>query len=391
MKKSKFKFKKAIITSAIVMASFVPLANANDVKLSGFLSIGGGVVEDKTKFAYNDISEEDFTLSNNLLGLQITGTIAENLTATGQFIARNSDNYTVNSEWAYLTYTVSGSSKVRAGRIRAPFYLYSDFLDVGYAYSWIQPPREVYYAAVANNINGVDYFATGVLGSFDTTFETYFGSADDETQEGTNVTKSSVRNQVGVVGTLGKDWWNLRAAYVRVDVTLDNANMNQIAATLRGFNYGNNADKFLAADDKVIFMELGGTIDTGTFVAAAEHIEIKAKDTFIGNNKRDYIMLGVRNGDFLYHITASKDDDEVAHPEAGIPSGVVLPGVGSSDVLIGILKSVASSQSISRNVLTLGVRWDITAGTALKFQFDDVDDDNRGKQKVYAVAVQTVF
>lgn len=390
MKAFKFPFKKSCLTLAVLMAGFAPWVQASDIKLSGFLSVGGGMVDDEDKLSYNGLSEEDFTIKNNILGLQVTGTISDKLTATGQFIARSANNYQVNSEWAYLTYKVSDSSKIRAGRLRTPFYMYSDFLDVGYAYSWISPPREVYYLPF-NNIDGVDFYTSNSLGSFDTTFQAYFGSFDDELELGGSLAQANTCNQMGVAGTFGKDWWNLRAAYHRADLTIESASLTTLANTLRQFNFAANADKVLMDDDSVNFIELGGTIDTGTFVAAAEHIELDATDSFLGKNVREYVMLGIRSGDFLYHVTASKSDDEISHPEAGIPAGVALPVVGSTNYLIGVLKGAAMQESIHRDVLTLGVRWDVTSGTALKFQFDDIDDDAEGKQKVFSAAVQTVF
>lgn len=383
-------FKKNSLTLAVLLLGFASIAHASDVKLSGFLSVGGGMVSDEEKFSYNGISEEDFTIKNNVLGVQITGTISDKLSATGQFIARGSNNYQVDSEWAYLTYKVSDSSKIRAGRLRTPFYMYSDFLDVGYAYSWITPPREVYYLPF-NNIDGVDFYTSASVGSFDTTFQAYFGSFDDELELGGNLAQANTRNQMGVAGTFGKDWWNLRAAYHRADLTIESPSLTTLANTLRQFNFAANADKVLMDDDSVNFIQLGGTIDTGTFVAAAEHIELDATDSFLGKNVREYVMLGIRSGELLYHVTASKSDDEISHPEAGIPAGVALPVVGSTNYLIGVLKGAAMQESIHRDVLTLGVRWDVTSGTALKFQFDDIDDDAEGTQKVFSVAVQTVF
>ncbi len=383
-------FKTNSLTLAVLLLGFASIAHASDVKLSGFLSVGGGMVSDEEKFSYNGISEEDFTIKNNVLGVQITGTISDKLSATGQFIARGSNNYQVDSEWAYLTYKVSDSSKIRAGRLRTPFYMYSDFLDVGYAYSWITPPREVYYLPF-NNIDGVDFYTSASVGSFDTTFQAYFGSFDDELELGGNLAQANTRNQMGVAGTFGKDWWNLRAAYHRADLTIESPSLTTLANTLRQFNFAANADKVLMDDDSVNFIQLGGTIDTGTFVAAAEHIELDATDSFLGKNVREYVMLGIRSGELLYHVTASKSDDEISHPEAGIPAGVALPVVGSTNYLIGVLKGAAMQESIHRDVLTLGVRWDVTSGTALKFQFDDIDDDAEGTQKVFSVAVQTVF
>lgn len=384
MKTFKFPFKKSCLTLAVLMAASAPWVQASDVKLSGFLSVGGGLVDDDKKLPYNGLSEEDFTLKNNIFGLQVSGTISDKLTVTGQFIARSNSNYEVNSEWAYLTYAVSDSSKIRAGRLRTPFYMYSDFLDVGYAYSWISPPREVYYVPF-NNVDGVDFYTANSVGGFDTSLQVYFGSFDDSAELAGSIAQAKTRNQMGFAGTFGKDWWNLRAAYHRADFTIDSASLAGLADVLTQNNFPKNASKLLVDEDSVDFIELGATVDTGTFVAAVEHIEFNSNDSFQGKDIREYVMVGLRAGEFLYHVTASKSKDEVSHPEAGIP---VVP---QTAVLIGTIQGVAASQVENRDVLTVGARWDVTSGTALKLQLDNVDDDAEGKQKVLSVAVQTVF
>jgi hypothetical protein len=359
--------------------------------------VGGGFVEDEKSVPYGGYSEEDLTLANNLLGLQISGKISDKLTATAQLIARSSDDYAVNSEWAYLTWQVSDNTKIRAGRLRTPFYMYSDSLDVGYSYAWISPPREV-YSVPFNNVDGIDVYSTGTLGSFDTSVQAYFGSFEDELNFSGVMAATKTRNQMGVAATIGKDWWTFRAAYHQADLWVDvsqaplsaTTTMGSFAQTLGAFGFAKNGDKLLLEDDKTTFAEVGLNIDTGKFVAAIEHTELEAKDSLLSKRIREYIMGGVRMGDWLVHLTFSKAKDEASHPEAGIPAGVALPVVGSTNFLIGTLKAVADSQVETRDVITLGTRWDVTSGTALKFQIDDVDD-SKGDQKVFSVAVQTVF
>ncbi|HEY0892346.1 MAG TPA: DNA topoisomerase IV, partial [Cellvibrio sp.] len=179
MKKMNSIRKKHSLALIIALCMAAPLTQAGDLNLSGFLSVGGGMIDDEDSPGYGGYDEEDLTFDKNLLGLQVTGQVNEKITATAQLIARSETDYEVNAEWAYLTWQASDSVKVRAGRLRTPFYMYSDFLDVGYAYSWITPPREVYYLPF-NNVDGVDFYVTQTLGIFDTSFQAYFGSFDDE-------------------------------------------------------------------------------------------------------------------------------------------------------------------------------------------------------------------
>jgi len=386
----------------MVFALGVLPAQASDLKFSGFLSIGGGMVDDEKSLPYAGYSEEDFNFNNNILGLQVTGPVAEKLTATAQFIARSGDDYNVASEWAYVSYQATSSTKIRAGRLRTPFYMYSDFLDVGYAYSWISPPREVYYLPF-NNVDGIDFYTTGSWGGFDTSLQGYFGSFTDELDFSGQVLSTKTRNQIGVAGTIGKDWWTLRAAYHEAELTIDfsqvplgaTATVGSFSNTLRSFNFTKNADDILTEKDNASFAELGLNIDTGRFVAAAEYVEFQPKGSFLSKNIREYVMLGVRTGDWLFHITGSQSNDEASHPESSIPANVTLPVVGSTNFLIANLKALAASQVVDRDVLTLGVRWDFTSSAALKLQYDDVDDTQPSgadrKQKVFSVALQTVF
>ncbi|QEY16681.1 DNA topoisomerase IV [Cellvibrio sp. KY-GH-1] len=397
MKKISLNRKKNHLAWAIALLMSAHFANASDVTISGFLSVGGGMVDDEDSIPYGGYDEEDLTFDRNLLGLQVSGQVSEKVTATAQLIARSGDDYQVNSEWAYLTWQASDAIKVRAGRLRTPFYMYSDFLDVGYSYAWITPPQEVYYLPF-NNVDGVDVYFTGTLGIFDTSLQAYFGSFTDDLVLNGARADAQTRNQMGVSGTVGKDWWTLRAAYHQADLTVDvtgtpispTTTLGGFANTLSALGFGANADRLLVEEDDASFAEVGINIDTGRFVAAAEHVEFDPGDAVLSKNIREYVMVGVRAGDWLFHVTAAKAKDEATHPESGIPANQPLPVVGSTNVLIGTLKAIAESQVNERDVLSFGTRWDVTTGTAIKFQFDDVDDLD-GDQKVYSVALQTVF
>lgn len=379
--------KKHGLALAIASVMFAPLAQASDINISGFLSVGGGMVDDETSVSYDGYNEEDLTFDRNLLGLQVTGKVNEKITATAQLLARSENGYQVDAEWAYLTWQASDNGKVRVGRLRTPLYMYSDFLDVGYSYPWISAPNEVYYLPF-NNVDGIDYYVTAALGSFDTSFQAYFGSFDSDFsfEDGTQG-NASLRNQMGVAATFGKDWWNFRAAYHQTDLTVD-----VFSPTLDGFVAqleANPAFSYLAPrisidDDTGTFAQIGLNIDTGMFVAAAEHVEFEVKDTMLAKNVRDYVMVGLRFGDFLFHVTGSKADDEIAALSAGVPASA------QTVQLIGTLDAIAAARNVQRDVISLGTRWDVASGTALKLQLDDVDDV-RGEQKVLSVALQAVF
>jgi hypothetical protein len=379
--------KKHGLALAVATMMLTPWALAADVNVSGFLSVGGGMVDDENSVSYDGYSEEDLTFDRNLLGLQVTGQVSEKISATAQLIARSEKDYEVTAEWAYLTWQASDNGKVRAGRLRTPLYMYSDYLDVGYSYPWISAPNEVYYLPF-NNVDGVDYYVTGALGSFDTSFQAYFGSFDSDFafEDGTEGF-ASLRNQMGVAATFGKDWWNFRAAYHQADLTVDifSADLTALVGGLAASPFASKVADVTIDEDKATFGQIGLNIDTGMFVAAAEHVEFEVKDTLLAKNVRDYVMVGVRFGDFLFHVTGSKADDEIVE---GLADGI--PASPQTQPLINGLNAAAAARDVDREVISFGTRWDVASGTALKFQVDDVDDI-KGEQKVYSVALQAVF
>lgn len=378
--------KKQALALAVAGVMLAPLTQAADVNISGFLSVGGGLVDDKDSVSYDGYSEDDLTFDRNLLGLQVSGRVNEKVTATAQLIARSENDYEVVAEWAYLTWQATDNGKVRAGRLRTPLYMYSDSLDVGYSYAWISAPNEVYYLPF-NNVDGVDYYLTSALGSFDTSFQAYFGSfeSDFNFDDGTEG-YATLRNQMGVAATLGRDWWTLRAAMHQVDLSVDinNPQLAGLVSQVGASPFASLVPKILIDEDKATFTEFGINIDTGVFVAAAEHVQFDVKDSLLAKNVRDYVMVGVRQGDFLVHVTASRAEDEIADLSSSIP---VSP---QTQPLINGLNAAAAARDVDREVLSLGMRWDVASGTALKLQLDDVDDA-AGEQKVLSVALQAVF
>ncbi len=395
-----------ILACAIGLCLGSTNALADGFKFSGFIQTAGGMVDDEKGQKYLGYSEDKFTFNRNIIGLQATSKVADKLSATVQLISRGEKDYQTRAEWAYITYQATSTSRIRAGRLRTPFYMYSDFLEVGYAYWWINPPREVYYQPF-NNIDGIDFYKTGNLGIFDTSIQVYAGTLNDAYDlAGTGVlSNSKTRNQMGLAATLGQDWWTLRAAYHQADLSLDMRNIpvdpkdptknlgNSLLPALKAYGFTNNLNNVLIEDDKAKFNEIGFNFDTGTFLGAAETVLFEPEGSVLAKHFRYYLMLGYRYNDLVFHATQQKSDDSPRHPEQGIPADTALPGGMNTDTLIGGIQKLAAKApiAIQRDVTTLGIRWDVTHKTALKLQVDSVDDQELGKQKVYAIAAQAVF
>src|SRR5688572_290231 len=139
-------------------------------EVSGFISAVGGYAMERPTLGYD---ADNLTFErDSLLGLQISDRLGEKISATGQLLARGSDNYNAEVTWAYLTYEFSSATQFRMGRLRTPLFFYSDFLHVGYAQHWISPPEEV-YGLPFDSVNGMDLNYMFSLGRTDAKVQMY--------------------------------------------------------------------------------------------------------------------------------------------------------------------------------------------------------------------------
>ena len=143
------KTKIAILSMAGLMAA----PAFADVQINGFANLIGGMTLDSDEAVYG--YDDDFNFDPaSVFGLQVRGDVSDKLSATAQVVGRGSEDYDAEFEWAYMTYALSNTTNISAGRMRVPLFKYSSSLDIGYSYHWLTPPYAV-YGLDFNNIDGV--------------------------------------------------------------------------------------------------------------------------------------------------------------------------------------------------------------------------------------------
>ena len=89
-------------------------------------------------------------------GIQFNATISDETSATVQVLARGRDDYDAQVQWAYLSHDLSPSVTVRAGRMVLPFFMHTQYNNVGYTYHWATLPGEAYDVVPFDTMEGVD-------------------------------------------------------------------------------------------------------------------------------------------------------------------------------------------------------------------------------------------
>ncbi len=342
-----------------------------DFTFNGFASFVGGKFSEDT---YNYTGyDNDFSFSpDTMVGIQIGSEISDKINVTAQLVAKGSDDYDIEAALAFMTYSVSSDLDIRLGRLRAPFFYYSEFLEVGYAYQWIRPPVEVYGRIPFSSFDGVDVLYRTNHGDWSATWQAFYGNSDESVDSGTETLVLELKNFWGGNVTVGNDWLTLRTGYLRADFSQDNpAALTGFWQTLTALGLGQAVANFDPSQENVgYFLEFGAFVDYENWLVNLEYTTIGWDDPTLGNNDNAWlVMAGRRFDDILVHLTYAVQEDDPDFDGNTIPLGLDPQLDLLHNALDGLL---ANSKNSS---ITAGVRYEIDAGVALKFEVTQVESD----------------
>ncbi len=154
------------LCTALVSLSQVPVAQALELaeglNLSAYASLGASRIN-RDDVQYFD-SQGDWSFkTDTILGAQLQYQFNSNWSFTSQVVSRgfnldDADDFDPVLGWIFVSYQLSPEVRIRAGRMRTPFYLYSESLEIGYSHPWVRPPVDTYTPLLRpmSNFNGAD-------------------------------------------------------------------------------------------------------------------------------------------------------------------------------------------------------------------------------------------
>lgn len=393
-------WKRILFLTPALLPLSMPVS-AQDLEWHGFLNLVGGVLKNEPvaddsgkKQVTNYLKyTDDFTFdTQSTAGLQVSNKLDDKTSVTLQlFAAGDEGSYNASFKWLYLTYKPSQFSRFRIGRIATPVYYYSDFINVGYSYHWLSPPREIY--SLDSTITGVDYVYQDVAGPLDWSLELFTGAS--------NQYLSVLESQVDSHNTIGSvlsgsiwGWLSARALYFQTQTTLKpdylkkndyigtafdkaiaqgsltQSQMDVLAPLLRPLVEARLAEPLALDNYKAKYLDLALRADFEQWFLMAEASKTTAEEYLYGHQHGGYITGGFRTGKVQYHLTQSRfrtkeTDDVIADLHYALPAN---PGL--EDLADAFSKSILTTFAgrIARNIetTTLGVRYDATSNVALK-------------------------
>ncbi len=380
------------LKSAIACSALLSGAALAEIEFNGFATLAGGTTSDDSDLLHG--YDGDFSFSpDSLFGLQANADLGDGLSVVGQLIARGEDDWDLELEWGYVGYELTDEIKLLAGRQRAPFFVYSDFLDVGYAYHWVAPPESV-YSLPFSTIDGVTAVYTDYLGEWESIFQVSYGSNNQDAVISGQEVETEASNFITAALTLNYEWLSLRAGYAQADITFDIAQFDDLAAAWTQAGFADRADNIVVEEDRGEFLGFGATVDYEKFLLIAEYTVVKPGDNILAEEQTSwYVSGGYRlNDELMLHATVGGDEDD-ANTLAidGLPAPA-FPPEDAFGTLYYTTVGAADSQREDSSFWQVGIRYDFHPAAVFKLEYKQQDDDITNTDVgLVRFAVSTVF
>lgn len=365
------------------------------LKINGFITAGAArSTTDQERGDYEwkyltKISDEWNWKADSVAGIQFTYAIDPKWDATLQLLSRFEDEFrsdsdgVVNTEWAYLTYRPVDAASVRFGRMRTPLYMFSEYLDVGFAYPWVRPPVETYRVPFTY-YDGISVDYVVELGDWNLLTNVAGGRSDPSVILGLRAEDCGLASV-----TLNKDAWTARIGYTQTTVQSDDARLQNLQTAVDGLYNANllpEAYQVLGADNTAEYISFGGMYDDGQWQIIAEATELHWEDSLVLDGWSNYLTVGHRFGEvlpyvtFAHEYTPGENDTKRHNVVAAANTAIDLVGADSE---LGAQLTDARNQinafTETQKSVSLGVRWDVSPRVATKFEVSRISGfDDRG-------------
>ncbi len=311
------RLKKNILMAACIIATPIT-SQAIDYNFSGFGSLVGGATLDSEEFRPHvkyggGKYDESFALDvESRLGIQGRVQLIDDLAVTAQVVSRGAYNWRPELKWAYVSYQLNDNVQIKAGRLNSPFYLFSDFQDVGYALPWVSAPRNAYIVPV-DAIEGVNVITSFSTEKFEHVIEVYAGKYDDSQNKYEDAELGIEAPTFGFSYTPTYDGWlTMRVTYHEADLDLYSDELDTLNAGLKGPLAGST--EFIAntesKNQRASFSGIAVKAELDRLTLIAELNQLEWHTNIFPHQKRGYISAIYQvNDKFSPYVTLMKNSD----------------------------------------------------------------------------------
>jgi len=286
--------------------------------------------------------------TDSLLGLQLTRSLGDRTDLTIQVLSSDAykRHYTPQVSWAFIRHNPTPGLTLRAGRLRAPFFMYSDSLNINYTHPWVRPPVEVYGLNPFSDLDGVDLLYKRRVGAIDVEVQPFLGQGKHKFPSG----RADLSDIYGLTFNLTNENLAAQMGYARGRLAIRYGDpLFQLASQI----LGDDASRLSGSGANASFASFGLRWDDGTLQLIGE-IARRYASRYVSPANGWHLTSAYRIGEFTPFVTLARQRQS----SSVIAKSPTLP----------LLNEYLASRNNSQRSITVGVRWDLQPNTALKAQ-----------------------
>ncbi|MGR6870891.1 hypothetical protein ACU6U9_00965 [Pseudomonas sp. HK3] len=367
---------------------------SNKLRINGFASFG--LIQSDNEASYHrDITDEPNFRRYTKAGIQMSFNIDDSTSIITQLVSKGENDFNTKADWLYIKHSFGNGLTAKAGRLRKPNYLLSEFFDVGYAMPWTQPPVEVYGVLESSaNYEAIDLTYDFEIGDW---------SAYTQFQYGRSETSETISKDLLAFNfSMNNGDLTLRAGYSQADASVVAGSTT--AGLVTGINAAiantNLAGEAVESRNKGTFYGLAAMYDNGQILVISEFNSL-AVDSAFSDQDGYYVMGGYRIGQWMPYLTLAHEETK-DDSDRNATSLITSTGSAAGDAAtLAAINASLSTLNTEQDRTALGVRYDFKPGVAIKVQYDMVDvGDTAGefdakpadeKANILSITIDTVF
>lgn len=336
-------------------------AETNSIDFSGFSRVVAGILDDKNA-TYKEYDDSVSFAPQSLLGIQVEGHITANWSVTTQLLAHTSNEKESSLNWLYTTYQATDALQFKFGKLRTPFFNYSDFKDVGYAYPWISPPQQVYNGFLFDSYEGASASYELVEDNFSINTEAYWGQFQDEITIGGRTVAADVNQIRGIILSIQFDNLKLRLSSHSGNANIELPEITGFADTLNQVGYSSMANQLETAGAVNVY-QISLNYDALAYFIKSEAVQISSSILVFPDIDSYYLSAGYVHYPFTIHATFASSQVSYSRTQSTIRPGLAPELDTLSSAFDALYDNLVRDNLDS---IGIGLRWDFKSNMALK-------------------------
>jgi hypothetical protein len=378
--------------------AFAESPGSADLQINGFGTVGSLATQipqpwtfRRDYFQPNDSGGYANTLIDSRVGVQANYSLGSQWELAGQAVARRQVPDAPISQllqWAFVSYRPLPDLALNIGRRSQDIFLIADYRDVGFAYPWVRPNVDVYSPLPLYSTDGADMAWTWHTGSVKWNSKTSYGVASYTAPTPVNDLSVKVRLSGVFSETLSGEYNGLtvklsyqvlhlsRSSVPQFDQLIDVLRQIQPLLPLAQATQDQEYIDLLTVNHAFVrYLGLGAMYDHDEWLIHSEVSRING-ELSVANGWRGYSSIGYRIGSVIPFVmvarTLPKQDVTPLPSDWVTPLTPAFGSVAANLIQSGAAQAVQSYDlaRMDQRSVSLGMRWDFAAQTALKLQWD---------------------